>query len=68
MAIILFHMYYAVSFFTPFTKSNLYLLSNVGTVSFETTSMNVFPMQMRCPPRNGEKLKGFLRLPDGVKK
>ena len=40
----------------------------VGTTSLLTDSTKVFPTQILYPPRNGEKLNGFLFLPSGVRK
>ena len=56
------------SFVVPSRKLKLKLYINEGTVNLLTASINVLPMQMRYPPKNGEKLNGFLFFPDGVKK
>ena len=53
---------------TPSLNSNLNRLSRVGTVNFEMTSMKVLPIQIRWPPRNGEKLKVLRFFPSGLKK
>ena len=47
--------------------SNLNLFKRLGVTTLPTVSTKVFPRQMRCPPRNGVKLKGFLLEPLGVK-
>ena len=38
-----------------------------GKVIFETSSINVFPKQIRMPPKNGLNENGFRFLPPGVK-
>jgi len=61
LAVMLLCMKGTVSRSTPSQNSNSKWLSKVGKVSFEMTSMKVLPMQMRLPPRKGEKEYG-LRL------
>jgi hypothetical protein len=40
----------------PSGKVNSKFASRVGMVNLDTISTNVFPMQTRYPPENGEKL------------
>ena len=59
--------YSNVSALTPSGNSKVKLARRIGVVSLLTASMNVFPMQMRLPPRKGEKLNGLRFVPLGVK-
>jgi hypothetical protein len=43
-------------------------LNKLGRVTFETSSINVFPRQIRWPPRKGLKENGLRLFPLGVKK
>ena len=53
---------------SAFGKMKSNLVKRVGRVSFDTYSINVLPKHMRIPPKKGLKAKGFLFVPEGVKK
>ena len=52
---------------TPSGNSKVKLARRMGVVSLLTASMKVLPMQIRLPPKNGEKLNGLRFVPFGVK-